>query len=312
MHSHAHAHGGTGRVLGWSLAATVAFVVVEAAAGVQARSLSLVADAGHNLTDAAALLLAWFAGWIQTKPANERKTYGYHRTGVLAALANAVTMVALSLWIFYASWERFRNPQPVAETTMMVVAGLGLALNAGIMWGLRGARHSDLNIRSAFLHMLGDALGSVGIIIGAVVIRNTGWRQVDPMLSVLIAGLILWTAWDIVRESLNILLEGLPRGLNLSEVAAALRGVEGVIEIHDLHIWSLGSSMHALSCHVRIEDVPPSSSAEILGRLNGMLCDRYGICHTTVQFEHAGCGAGDAPCALEAHEREHHSAGHRH
>ncbi|MGH9722404.1 MAG: cation diffusion facilitator family transporter [Bryobacteraceae bacterium] len=308
MHSHAHSHAPrTGRVLVWSLAATAAFVIVEAVAGIQAKSLALLSDAGHNLTDALALLLAWFAVYLQAKPANERKTYGYHRTGVLAAFVNALTLLVLSGWIFYESYHRLRNPEPVQETTMIVVAALGLALNSGIMWGLRAARHSDLNVRSAFAHMLGDALGSVAIIAGAVIIRYTGWYQIDAVLSVLIGVLIIWTAWDIVKESLNILLEGLPRGLELQAVVREMRAIEGVIDVHDLHIWSLGSSTHALSCHVLIEDLPPSSSEMILRNLNHMLSDRFEIRHTTVQFEHVGCALSENGCVIPAHAHPHHS-----
>ena len=284
-------------MLRWSLAATAAFVIVEIAAGIQAGSLALLSDAGHNFTDALALLLAWFGFYMATKPANEIKTYGYHRAGVLAAFVNALTLVALSLWIFRESYVRLRNPEPVKELTMIVVATLGLVVNGAIMWGLRTARHHDINVRSAFLHMLGDALGSVAIIIGAMVIRFTGWEQVDPVLSMIIGVLIIWTAWDIIKESLNILLEGLPRGLNLQAVEAAIGQVEGVLDVHDLHIWSLGSSMHALSCHVLIEDVPLSASNVILARVKDTLADRFHIHHTTLQFEHAGCDVSACGCA---------------
>jgi cobalt-zinc-cadmium efflux system protein len=194
---------------------------------------------------------------------------------VLTAFVNALTLVALAAWIFYEGWQRLRNPAPVGETVMMLVAGAGLALNGGIMWGLRAARQSDINIRSAFVHMLGDLLGSVAIIVGALIIRYTGWIQVDPILSILIGVLIVWTAWDIIKESLNILLEGLPRGLELQSVTAAMCQVEGVLDVHDLHIWSLGSSIHALSCHVLIEDVPPSASNCILARINDMLAHDF-------------------------------------
>ena len=303
MHGHSHSHSyrheaATGRVLTWSMAATVVFVLVELAAGFQAGSLALLSDAGHNFTDALALLLAWFGAWVQAKPANEVKTFGYHRAGVLSAFLNALTLVGLSLWIFYESYERFLNPQPVDDTMMLWIAGLGLLLNGGIMWGLRNARHSDINVRSAFLHMLGDALGSVGIIIGALVIRATGWMQVDPILSVVIGALIVWTAWDVIHESLNILLEGLPRGLNLKEVMSQMRDVDGVLDVHDLHIWSLGSNAHALSCHVLIEDLPPSASDAILRRLNETLASRFHIHHTTVQFEHVSCPVSGNGCVI--------------
>jgi cobalt-zinc-cadmium efflux system protein len=281
MHSHAHgAHchdGDTGRILKWSSIATILFVGVEVVAGLKAGSLALLSDAGHNFTDALALVFTWFAFYLQSKPANDVKTYGYHRTGVLAAFVNAITLVLLSVWIFYESIQRFVNPQPVQENIMIAVSALGLLLNGGVMWGLRVAKNNDINVRSAFVHMLGDALGSVAIIAGAITIHYTGWLRIDPALSVAIGVLIVWTAWDIVHESLNILLEGLPRGLDLQNVIAAMREVPGVLDIHDLHIWSLGSSTHALSCHALIEDVPPSASDRILQQLNTMLCDRYAI-----------------------------------
>jgi len=280
-------------------------------AGFRAHSLALISDAGHNFTDALALLLAWIANYLEAKPANEIKTYGYQRAGVLSAFVNALTLAALSAWIFYESVERLRQPQAVHQEIMFAVAVLGLLLNGGIMWALRSARHRDINVRSAFVHMLGDALGSIAIIAGAVAISYTGWVQVDPLLSILIGMLIVWTAWDIIHESLNILLEGLPRGLTLQSVIDSMRAVEGVLDVHDLHIWSLGSSTHALSCHVLIEDVPPSSSDAILRRLNGMLADQFHIFHTTVQFEHASCAVSGTGCVIPV-ETEHQHEGHRH
>jgi cobalt-zinc-cadmium efflux system protein len=188
---------------------------------------------------------------------------------------------------------------------MLAAAVLALLVNTAIMWGLNRDRHDDLNVRAAWIHMAGDAASSVALIGGAIVIRLTGWQQVDPLLSVAIAALIVWTAWDIIHESLNILLEGLPRGLELQQVTSALATVGGVINVHDLHIWSLGSSAHALSCHVLIEDMPPSASESILKRINDVLCD-FGIHHTTIQFEHVPCAVSDNGCAMSgggpAHE----------
>jgi cobalt-zinc-cadmium efflux system protein len=286
--------------------ATTLFVGVELVAGFSAHSLALLSDAGHNATDALALLFTWLAFHLQTKPANDVKTYGYHRMGVLAAFLNAITLVGLSGWILYESVDRFRHPEPVRVDIMMGVAALGLLLNGGIMWGLWTARKSDLNVRSAFVHMLGDALGSVAIVAGAIVIRYTGWERIDPALSVAIAVLIVWTAWDIVNESLNILLEGLPRGLEYQEVIGAMRDVPGVLDIHDLHIWSLGSNAHTLSCHALIEDVPPSVSDCILQNLNNMLCERFAIRHTTVQFEHVSCVMSESGCVLPSGSHAHH------
>jgi cobalt-zinc-cadmium efflux system protein len=277
------------KVLKWSLWATMAFVVVELVAGFQAHSLALLSDAGHNFTDALALMLAWIGLYFGRKPPDEIKTYGYNRAGVLAAFVNALSLLVLAVYILYETYKRWINPEEVHEWTMLWVASLGLAVNIGIMWGLWKERLRDINIRSAWAHMLGDALGSVGIVIGAIVIHYTGWQRVDPFLSGLIALLIIWTGWDIVKESLNILLEGLPRGLALEEVIGAMRQVKGVMDIHDLHIWSLSSSSHALSCHVLIEDMPPSASNGILRRVNTMLADNFNIRHTTLQFEHTTC-----------------------
>jgi cobalt-zinc-cadmium efflux system protein len=285
----------------------VVFVGLETVAGLKAGSLALLSDAGHNLTDALALLFTWFAFYLQSKPADSVKTYGYHRMGVLAAFVNALTLMGLSGWIFWESFERLRQPQPVQESVMIVVASVGLLMNGGIMWGLRAASKNDLNVRSTFIHMLGDALGSVAIIVGGVAIHYTGFAQIDPALSVAIAALIVWTAWDIVKESLNILLEGLPRGIELQDVIKAMREVPGVLGVHDLHIWSLGSSTHALSCHVQIEDVALSECKQILQQLNGTLCDRFAIHHTTVQFEHVVCEVAASGCVIPggAHSHQH-------
>jgi cobalt-zinc-cadmium efflux system protein len=262
------------------------------------------------LTDALALLLAWFGFYVGSKPADEVKTYGYHRAGVLAAFINAISLIALSGWIFYESYHRLRHPEVVQERIMFAVAALGLAVNVGIMWALRSARKHDINVRSAYIHMLGDALGSVAIIAGAIAIHYTGWLLIDPVLSILIGALVVWTAWDIVREALNILLEGLPRGMRLSDVISSMTAIDGVLGVHDLHIWSLGSSTHALSCHVLIDDVPPSVSDSLLRSLNATLADRFNIAHTTIQFEHIECGISANGCAIptqfaNGHEHDH-------
>jgi cobalt-zinc-cadmium efflux system protein len=314
-HSHAHSHT-TGRVLFVSLGLTAAFVALEAAAGIRAHSLALLSDAGHNFADAFALLLAAIGFYLQLRPANQTKTYGYQRAGVLVAFINGVTLIGLAGILFYESYQRLLHPQPAAEGTMMIVAGIGLVMNLGIVWGLGGAHgahghghshahgpaHShgqapgDLNIRAAWMHMLGDAASSAAIIMGALAMRFTGWLAIDPILSILIGVGIVWSAWGIVKDSLNILLEGLPKGLSLSGVARELGAVPGVIDVHDLHIWSLGSEAHALSCHVLIEDMPPSASDTILRGINQVLCDRFQVHHSTIQFEHVKCALAQAPC----------------
>lgn len=307
MHHHSHHHG-TGAILKWSFFATLLFVGIELFAGIRANSLALISDAGHNFTDALSLVLAAIGFYLQSKPPNSVKTYGYHRAGVLTAFVNALTLVGIAFFIFYEAWHRFLAPHPVQEWTMLWVAVAALVLNGAVMWGLNRDKDHDLNIRAAFMHMLGDAVSSVAIIGGAIAIHFTGLAIIDPILSVLIGVLIIWTAWDIIQESLNVLLEGLPRGLELSAITGAMRQIEGVIDVHDLHIWSLGSSAHAMSCHVLIEDMPPSESNAILCRINDLLCSHQ-IHHSTIQFEHTKCALSDNPCSIvvpHQHEHEHH------
>jgi cobalt-zinc-cadmium efflux system protein len=299
-HSHSHAHGATGKVLWVSLVVTSAFVVFEAIAGIRSNSLALLSDAFHNFADAFGLLLAALGFAFQSRPGNSIKTFGYQRTGVLAAFVNALTLVLLSAWILYESYLHFRHPEPVGHDVMMIVAAIGLVMNLGIAFGL-GGHGSDLNIRAAWIHMAGDAAACVAIIVGAVVIHYTGWNQIDPLLSVLIALTIIYTAWDIFRDSLNILLEGLPKGLTLVDVTREIRTIPGVLDVHDLHIWSLGSEAHAMSCHVLIEDMPPSASNAILRELNEMLHHKFDIDHSTIQFEHARCALADENCTAVKH-----------
>lgn len=290
-------HHGSGKVLKWSLAATVAFVVVQFAAGLQAGSLALLSDAGHNLTDALALGLAMFGVYLQNKPADSLRTFGYHRGGVLAAFLNAGVLVGLALYLFVEAYHRLLAPQKVEEFTMIAVAGLGIVLNVAILLGLR-KYDRDVNIRAASLHMLGDALGSVAIIAGAILIHYTGWMVIDPILSIIIGALIIWSGVDIVRESLNILLEGTPRGIQLVEVQNSMKEVPGVIDVHDVHVWSLGSTSHALSCHALIGDMPPSESARILEDINCRLVQNFGIRHSTIQFEHEHCPVSMHGCSV--------------
>lgn len=318
MHSHQHDHSGkSGKTLLWSFAATSAFVLFEFIAGYRAHSLALISDAGHNLTDALALLLAWFAVYIQRKPADQSRTFGYHRAGVLAAFVNALTLVGFSVWILYESWVRLMHPELVNEVAMMWVAGGAVVLNGGIMISLHSDAHHDLNAKGAYVHMLGDLLGALAIIIGAIFIRFTGWERIDPILSAVIGIMVIWSGWDVIRESMNILLEGLPRGIQLAQVTDSIREVEGVLDVHDLHVWSLGSSSRALSCHVLIEDMPPSQSDAILRRLNRVLGDRFHLHHTTIQFEHVNCAISDG-CVIhgtchDLHDHGHdHSHGHHH
>jgi cobalt-zinc-cadmium efflux system protein len=305
-HHHHHGHGAAW-VLRLSVVATLAFTGFEAYAGFWAHSLALFSDAGHNFTDALALMLAAVGLYLQAKPADDIKTFGYQRTGVIAAFLNACSLIVISLVIVWEAVNRILHPQIVNDRVMIWVAAIALVLNGSIMAALHNGQRNDLNLRAAFVHMLGDALGAVAIIAGAIAIRFTGWTYIDPVLSIALAVLIIYTAWGITRESLNILLEGLPSGMELSKVTRAMTGVEGVLDVHDLHIWSLGSNTHALSSHVLIEDMPPSSSDRILKRINHVLAG-FGIHHTTIQFEHVPCLLSDSGCRIEAdHRHDSHS-----
>ena len=294
-HGHSHTHRPAGRILIASLILTIVFVVAEALAGWWSGSLALLSDAGHNFTDAFGLVLAAAAYYLESRPSNQVKTYGYQRTGVLAAFVNALMLVAVSVFLLWESYQRLLDPQPVQESVMLWTAGVGIVVNLAIAWGLLG-HGGDINIRAAFLHQIGDAASCVGIIAGAIVIHYTGWLAIDPLLSIVISLVIIWTAWDIFKDSLNILLEGLPKDLTLHEVSGAICQITGVGGVHDLHIWSLGSHARALSAHVLIDDMPPSASDSILHDVNRLLGERFSIFHTTIQFEHTGCTVAEAGC----------------
>ncbi len=294
-HNHHHHAQGTGWVLRVSLGATLAFTAFEIYAGLRSHSLSLLSDAGHNFTDALALLLAAIGVYLQDKPGDQFKTFGYGRAGVVAAFLNAATLVLVSLVIFWEAAGRLLRPEPLNDRIMMWVAAAALVLNGAIVIALSRGKKGDINIRAAVVHMVGDAVGAVAIIVGALAIRYTGLTYIDPILSIILGLFIVYTAWDIIRESLNILLEGLPRGIHLDKVTQAMSSVDGVIDVHDLHIWSLGSNTHALCSHVLIDDMPASESEGILRRINEALSG-FGIHHATIQFEHVPCLLADCQC----------------
>jgi cobalt-zinc-cadmium efflux system protein len=303
----------TKSVLRFSLVATLAYVVVTFVAGLRAHSLALLSEAGHNASDFLALLLSFAAVYFQTRPVSDSKTFGYQRAGVLAAFINAATLIVISIWIAIEAFHRLSAPVAVQPRLMMIVAAAGVLMNgviAALLWGV--AR--DVNMRSAFLHMAGDTLSTAAVIAGGAGILFTGQNWIDPVLSLFIAALILWSSFGIVRETLNILLEGTPRGCSLPRIRSGMEAVEGVINVHDLHIWSLGSQSRALACHVTIADIPPSESACILVKLNHVLKEHFQISHTTIQFEHIGCGELEGCVVpieeLAAHQHSRH--GHTH
>ena len=288
-HTHPHPHAPlSARALRYSLVATFAYVLITLVAGMRAHSLALLSEAGHNVTDLLALLLSWVAVFIQTRPPSATKTFGYHRAGVLAAFVNALTLVVIAFYIFYEALMRMRNPVAVHPQIMIWVAVIGVVMNGVIAWVLFRAAH-DVNIRSAFIHQLGDTLSTAAVIIGGWVILWTGKAWVDPALSLGIGCLILWSSSGIIRETLNILLEGAPQGLSSERIAASLTAVAGVRDVHDVHVWSIGSDTHALSCHVQIDDITLSESEIILRQVKDILTAEYHIMHTTIQFEHGNC-----------------------
>jgi len=288
---HVHAHGGnerTSRVLRASLVVTAAYIVLLVIAGVRAHSLALLSEAGHNFTDLVALSLSLVAVYLHSRPPSATHTYGYHRAGVLAALVNAGTLVIISFLIFYEAVRRIQQPQPVHAGTMMWVAAAGVIMNGAIALMLLRADR-DVNIRSALLHEIGDTLSTAAVIAGGWAILVTGQSWIDSALSFGIGALILWSSFGIMRETLNILLEGTPRGMKLGRVEAAIREVEGVNDVHDLHVWSIGSETSALSCHISIADIPMSASERILREVKERLHHDFRIDHTTIQFEHVVC-----------------------
>lgn len=289
MHVHSdHGEHRTGRVLKISVLVTLAYIAVLVVFGIRAHSLSLLSEAGHNVSDLFALLLSLGAVYLHARPPSATKTYGYHRAGVLAALLNSLSLVLVAGLIFYEAGRRLQHPGPVNAPTMMGVAAAGVVMNAMIAFLLYRSSH-DVNIRSALIHEIGDTLSTAAVIVGGWAIFATGQYWIDAALSFGIGALILWSGFGIARETLNILLEGTPRGLKLAQVEDAIRSIAGVNDMHDLHVWSIGSETHALSCHIAIADIPPSASERILREVKERLHQRFRIDHTTIQFEHVEC-----------------------
>jgi len=294
----------TSKVLRISLVVTLAYIVLLVIAGIRSHSLALLSEAGHNLSDFLALLLSLGAVYLQSRPPSATKTYGYHRAGVLAALVNAASLVAVSFFIFYEAFRRLRNPEQVQASVMISVAAAGVVMN-GVIALLLCRSGRDVNIRSAFLHEIGDTLSTAAVIVGGWAILATQQYWIDSALSVGIGALILWSGFGIVRETLNILLEGTPRGVKLERVEAAMRAIEGVNDVHDLHVWSIGSESRALSCHISIADIPPSVSERILRDVKERLHQDFRIDHTTIQFEHVVCEVAHG-CVIPVEDAEHH------
>jgi cobalt-zinc-cadmium efflux system protein len=300
-HSHAHGHSHappnlSGRVMGAAVALTLAFVAVEAVAGWFAHSLALLSDAGHNLADAAALGFSWYALWIADKPSHEGMTFGYHRVAIFAALANALSLVLMAGLIGWEAVGRIRHPEIADGTMMMAVAAAGIVVNLVIgLWLHRGATN-DLNIRSAYLHMLGDAVSAFGVVIAGVLIATTHSPLADPGVSLIIAALILYSSYGVLRESATVLLEGTPPGTDMPAVIAAIKSVGGVLDVHDLHVWMVGPGVVACSCHILVAEQSIREGQQVLRAVVRDIERRFHITHTTVQVEVEGCEADDMYC----------------
>jgi len=303
-HSHQHAGEVSQKLLIASIA-TAIFVIVEIAVGIRANSLALIGDALHNVTDTLALLLALFAVRVERRPATSAKSYGWHRAGVLAAFINAGALAAFTIFLFVEAVQRLRAPSAVNSKAMLLTAAAALVLNGSITFWLRGDGRHDLNIRGAVLHMLGDAISSAGIIGAALLIRTTGATFWDPAISIAIGVLILWSSWGILREAINLLLEGTPTGIDPEEVTRAIGSLDGVDGVHHLHIWALCASRPALSCHLMVGDIPVRSTGNLLARVNELLEHEYGIAHTTIQFEFASCDTDDPYCVPYSEKTTH-------
>ena len=316
--SHAHSHGGHDHTHGMARNSlrlafflTLIILVAEIAGGLLANSLALLSDAGHVVTDIFALGLAWFATVQAERPPNARKTFGYHRVGILAAMVNAITLIVIAFAILLEAVQRFQHPEKVQPHIMFIAAGIGIIINLFIGFGLF-KEANNLNVRAAMLHVFGDVGASAGVVVAGLIILVTGWTFVDPLISVGIAILIAVGAWHILRETTDILLESVPKGVSMPDLVKDMRSVKGIKDVHDLHVWSITSNMYALSCHALISDIPPSDSSVILHSLNSMLNEKYHIGHVTIQFEcdphqEAYCAVNGLYCHMEPGENANHA-----
>jgi len=304
-HSHDQHATPTRQRLILSIIATITFVLVEAITGYLSHSLALMSDAGHNFADALALIFAWYGVWIARKPSTARRTFGYHRVGTLAALVNSVSLVVIALLVFWEAINRLRHPEPVHSTPMIIVALLAILMNTVISLWLRGGAKKDLGVRSAYLHMLGDAISAAGVVVAGLIVAFTGASIADPVVSILIGILILWSSWGILKESVNVLLEAIPAGMNMIEVEQAIANVHGVLEVHDLHVWTIGSGMICCSCHVMVNEQSVRSGENVLRAVTEKLEHNFGIAHTTIQVEVEGCEPNDMYCVKRIAEHSH-------
>ena len=284
--------------LSLSLFLTLAFVFIEAAAGILANSLALLTDAAHNFTDVIALGLSWYAIRLTAQPANARKTYGYHRAGILVALVNSTTLVLISLGIFYEAYRRLISPPEVQSTVLIGVGLIAVVINLLTAWLVHRGSERDLNLRSTFVHLVGDVLSTVGAVVAGVIIYFTNANWLDPFVSALIGFLILYNAWGILRDAMNILLEATPHDVDIKMMVKDMVQVEGVLGVHDLHVWSLTQNLRTMSAHILTDDLPISAGVNIQRRINEIVYHRYNIAHATLQLECIDCLPNSLYCDL--------------
>lgn len=280
------------RRLAAAIAANTAFLVFEIVFGLIAGSMALLGDAGHNFSDSFALVLSLIAVRVMARPATEKKTFGYHRMGIVVAFINSLVIALICFFLFYGAVLRFIKPVEVSGGTVMLVAGLGFVVNGSVAMLLRRGR-TDLNLRSAFLHLLTDALVSLGVVVSGAVVLATGWTYADPLITMVIGILILVSAFQIMRESVHILMESVPRGVSYADIIAGISAMPGVREVHDLHIWEIGSHLYSLSAHIIVEDAILSDYGKLLRDIKDMLRDEHKVIHATLELESEPCLPGE-------------------
>jgi cobalt-zinc-cadmium efflux system protein len=302
-HSHTHTHAVpldvTGRALAGAVVVTLLFVAFEAVFGWFGHSLALLSDAGHNLADAAALGFSWYAVRVAERPSHAGMTYGYHRMGILAAVANAGSLAVIALVIAWEAIARLRHPEAPNAGVMIGVAAAAMVLNAAIGFRLHASAKGDMNVRSAYLHMMGDAASALGVVVAGIVIAITHEPRADPIVSLLIAGLILWSGYGVFRESTTVLLEGTPVGTDMATVIDTIRSAEGVLDVHDLHVWMVGPGVIACSCHILVAEQSIREGQQVLRAVVRELERRCQITHTTIQVEAEGCESNDMYCIAQ-------------
>lgn len=286
-HGHNHTHGANKKVLAISFVIITGYMIIEAIGGFITNSLALLSDAGHMLSDSISLGIALLAFTLGEKVADYSKTYGYKRFEILAAVFNGVTLVLIAIYIFYEAFQRFQNPPEIASTGMLIIASIGLFVNIFVAWLLmrKGDTEGNLNLRAAFLHVIGDLIGSVGAVTAALLIMFFGWGWADPLASVIVAVLVLISGWRVTKESIHVLMEGTPRSVDLESIIKTIEGVRGVMGIHDLHVWSITSGQNALSCHAVVDGNISVLDSQKIMRIIERELEKKGIGHVTIQME---------------------------